>query len=132
MKNLAIAAAVIMLLSTSAHTQTTELTLTCNGKSTFGTKETQSINNMGLVLNLTEKTVTGFVGIVATIYKSDTTTIFFQGKETFPLETVVAGSMDRITGSVSVIINYMGDDDTPSSTASLELTCAPTPTKRLF
>jgi hypothetical protein len=87
---------------------------------------------MGVVVNLTEKTVTGFVGIVATIYKSDTTTILFQGKETFPLETVVTGSMDRITGSVSVIINSMGDDDTPSSTASVELTCAPTPTKRLF
>jgi hypothetical protein len=132
MKKLAIAAAVIMLLSTSAQTQATELALACNGKSTFGTRETQSINNMGVVVNLTEKTITGFIGIVANIYKSDDTTIFFQGKETFPLETVVTGSMDRITGSVSVIINSMGDDDTPSSTASLELACAPTPTKRLF
>jgi hypothetical protein len=130
MKKLAIAAAVTMLLSASA--QTTELTLACNGKSTFGTKETQSINNMGVVVNLTEKTVTGFVGVVANIYKSDNTTIFFQGKETFPLETVITGSMDRITGSVSVIINSMGDDDTPSSSESLELICAPTPTKRLF
>ena len=132
MKKLAIAAAVIMLLSTSAHTQTTELTLACGGKSASGTKEMQFINNIGVIVNLTEKTVTGFVGIVANIYKSDNTTIFFQGKETFPLETVVTGSMDRITGSVSIVINSMGDDDTPSSTASLELTCAPTPTKRLF
>jgi hypothetical protein len=132
MKKLAIAAAVTMSLSTSALTQTTELTLACNGKSAIGTKETQAVNNMGVVVNLTEKTVIGFVGIVANIYKSDNTTISFQGRETFPLETVVTGSMDRITGAVSVIINSMGDDDTPSSMVSLELTCAPTPTKRLF
>jgi len=131
MKKQAIAAAVI-ILSTSAHAQTTELTLACNGKSAFGPKETQSINNIGVVVNLAEKTVTGFVGIVANIYKSDNTTIFFRGRETFPLETVVTGSMNRVTGSVSVVITSMGDDDTPSSTESLELTCAPTPTKRLF
>jgi hypothetical protein len=132
MKKAVISSAAAMLLSTIAQTQTTELTLACNGKATFGTKETQSINNLGVVVNLTEKTVTGFVGIRANIYKSDNTTILFQGKETFPLETIITGSMNRITGSVSVIINYMGDDDTPSSTASLELACAPTPTKRLF
>jgi hypothetical protein len=132
MKKLPIAATVLMLLSTSSQTQTTELRLSCNGKSTFGTKETQAINNMSVVVNLTERTVTGFVEIVANIYNSDNTTILFQGKETFPLETIVTGSIDRITGSVSVIINSMGDDDTPSSIASLELTCAPTPAKRLF
>jgi hypothetical protein len=56
----------------------TVITLACDGKVTTGSNP-ETINNMGLVVNLAEQTVYGFVGIVAQIDKVDAAHISFGG-----------------------------------------------------
>ncbi len=78
------------------------LTLSCSGTTTslIGVdNKPEPVANMGLEVNLTERTVTGFV-VPARIGKIDTTSVEFTGKNG---NWSVSGSMDRITGSVWAI-----------------------------
>jgi hypothetical protein len=91
MKPLAIIAMLLWSTAVCAHTQT--MTLNCKGKVTiYGNSNSQSVTNMVLVVNLAEKTLTGFDDLVANIYIVNASYISFK---TFGETKYVYGSMDR-------------------------------------
>ena len=86
---------------------------------------------MGVVVNLAEKTVLGFGGVVARIGKADALYISFSGQGHLALGghptsvgISVMGDLDRVTGALSVTTM------TKATTVSYELLCKPT--TRLF
>jgi len=129
-----IAVATTLLLSTPAtmvQAQDIELRLDCKGKIAADKKE-YPVANMGIVVNLTMKTVTGFSVFAADIKSVDDATIFFEGEDhqlsgddllaTF----YVTGNINRITGVASVVITVYGNEEVGSSSSYFELHCAPT------
>ncbi|HVZ53076.1 MAG TPA: hypothetical protein VG986_13985 [Pseudolabrys sp.] len=116
----------------------TVITLSCDGKITDARgseAKPEPISKMGVVVNLTERTVAGFGGIVAHIDKADAVYVSFsgQGQLTAPGasgnsisvgDMSVMGDLDRVTGAVSATTM------TKATTYSYELFCKPT--KSLF
>lgn len=132
MLRIAGALAVIALVGMfPATAETTMLTLSCDGKFNMGGDHSEPVSNMGLVVDLTAGTVSGFSGVVAQINRIDAAGISFSGTgnvSTFKgvpqLQISVWGDIDRVTGAVSA---------TTSSTASIytyDLICKPA--RRLF
>jgi hypothetical protein len=80
-----IAAVVLAFVFAGQYAQGAEptvITLACDGKVTdarASEAKPEAINNMGLVVNLTERTVSGFERIVAQINKLDAAHISFAG-----------------------------------------------------
>jgi hypothetical protein len=113
--------------------QTTEMTLRCNGNAKDDNTEAP-ITNMGVVVNLTRKTVTG-LAIVANIYKVDDDSIFFEGTENGPMgsngqiQSIFMGSINRKTGVISGELKVKWGTETYTTT--VHLICTPTPTRRL-
>jgi hypothetical protein len=116
-----------ILAATGARAETAEptsITLSCEGtiKDAGAINEKpQVIGYMGLVVDLTARSVAGFGGIVAHIDRADAAGISFSGHG---VDTTVAGEIDRVTGAVFA---------TTTTTAliwSYDLLCKPT--KRLF
>jgi hypothetical protein len=117
----------LLLLSSTvvsdAQAQTTELTLSCNGKSKDDNTE-EPITNMGVVVNFTKKTVTG-LAIVANIYKVDDDGIFFEGTENGPIssngpiQVIFRGDINRITGEISGELKVMWGPETYTTTVYL-------------
>jgi hypothetical protein len=109
----------------------TVITLACDGKATTGDKS-EPIDKMGLVVNFTERTVSGFGGIVAPIGMVDAAQISFGGTGDLTLPgdgggkggISVIGDIDRVTGAV------VATTMTTALTTSYELLCKVT--KRLF
>jgi hypothetical protein len=95
-----------------AQAQSTEMTLRCNGNAKDDNTEAP-ITNMGVVVNLTTKTVTG-LAIVANIYEVDDDRIFFEGTENDPMgsngqiQSIFIGSINRITGVISGELRLCG------------------------
>ena len=123
-----------------AQAQTAELALTCNGKSTYfsNTLDPTSlpVRNMGLVVNLMAKTVTGF-SIAVNVISYDVTGISFEGHGIDSDWTVtIHGAIDRVTGSVWAVESWKKGDEWNDprnwhgQALDLELIC--TPTKRVF
>jgi hypothetical protein len=69
----------LLWLSTpiSAQAQTNELTLRCNDKRVVGDDE-RVVTNMGVVVNFTRKTVSGFYCIISNITTIDDAVIYFK------------------------------------------------------
>jgi hypothetical protein len=114
-----------------AQANSTEMTLRCNGSAKDDNTEAP-ITNIGVVVNLTAKTVTG-LAIVANIYKVDDDTIFFEGTENGPIgangqiQTIFMGGINGITGVISGELKVMWGREVYTTT--VHLIC--TPTKRL-
>jgi hypothetical protein len=117
----------LLLLSSTvtsdAQAQTTELTLSCNGKSKDDNTE-EPITNMGVVVNFTKKTVTG-LAIVANIYKVDDDGISFEGTENGPIssngpiQVIFRGDINRITGEISGELKVTCGPETYTTTVYL-------------
>jgi hypothetical protein len=95
--------------------------LSCDGTVIDAVGKSEPIADLGLVINLTEHTVTGFLGIVAHIYAANDVSIWFTGadagyyqrlleeslrrglisRDTVFGETVFFGKLDRATGAVA-------------------------------
>jgi hypothetical protein len=123
-----------------AQAQTTELALTCNGKSTYFSSTldptSMPVKNMSLVVNLTAKTVTGF-SIAVNIISYDVAGVSFEGRGIDSGWTVtIHGAIDRTTGSVWAVESWKKGDELNDprnwhgQALDLELICAPT--KRVF
>jgi hypothetical protein len=124
----------LLLLSSTLAAQTTELILRCSGKSKDDNTE-EPITNMSVVVNLTKKTVTG-LAIVANIYKVDDASIFFEGTESdpidsidsnAPIQTIFVGDINRITSAISGELKVIWG--TQTYTTTVHLIC--TPARRL-
>lgn len=120
----------LLLLSSTvpsdAHAQTTELTLSCNGESKDDNTE-EPIEDMGVVVNFTKKTVTG-LAIVANIYMVDDDSIFFEGTENDPIshnnqiQATFRGDINRITGAISGELKVLWGTETYTTTVYLYCT----------
>jgi hypothetical protein len=77
---------------------------------------TQSLTQQGITVNFTDGTVAGAAGVVLHITKADDATIEFSGQgivppnaawgEVGPSDVTALGSIDRVTGQMSVTANY--------------------------
>lgn len=115
----------------SAHAKDLKaITLTCNGEATTVRANNRNVENvvdLGVVVNLTDKTVAGLGGIVARINRTDAARVFFAGSGLLPSDPSgasgtldgikVTGELDRVTGSISATIARLG------STSSLNVSC---------
>lgn len=134
---LAVVALLLSTVTTSAQTQTNEITLSCNGTSKVDDQE-HPLKNGRLVINLSNNTVASF-GVVSKIDKIHDAIISFQGTRTFDsggenstLYTSISGQIDRVTGKADIMIydyGYKHTDISPpietSSSSHLDLICAP-------
>ncbi len=122
---------------TQAGGEPATITLSCDGKITdarASEPKPEPITKMGVVVNLTEKTVAGFGGIVARIDKADEVYISFSGQGQLTSNVggnsraiggiSVMGDLDRVTGALSVTTM------TTATIFSYELYCKPA--TRLF
>jgi hypothetical protein len=103
--------------------EATILTLPCDGTMTNLTwtsnHKPEPVTNMGLVVNLSEGTVTGFA-FPARIYKTDATRVEFKGESG---NWSVWGTIDRITSTVKATTTVLY----PISVHSWDLICKPRP-----
>jgi hypothetical protein len=93
------------LLMAGQHAQaaeTAEIQLSCTGPAETVTEPGKNfIAKEGLVVNLADRTVSGF-GVVAQIERIDDTSIWFRGEEWEPIGTFfLTGKLDRISGALS-------------------------------
>ena len=138
MKTKALAMAAVLLSIVTARAQTTEIVLSCNGRSKVDDQE-HPLKNGRLVINLSTNTVASF-GVVSKIDRIDDAIISFQGKRTFDdkgenstLYTSLSGQIDRITGKADIIVydyGYKYNGISPpietSSSSHLDLICTST------
>ena len=119
-----------LLLGTQGSAQTTLLNFSCEGK-TGGWGETQEpLHNIGLVVNLADKTVS-FAGYVAPFKTVDAANIYFSGSSQSPygLTATVDGNIDRVTGAVTATISTRAGSANPAM-SQWDMLCKPT--SRLF
>jgi hypothetical protein len=129
-------AVMVFMTACAQAAETTVITLTCDGKKTdakASEAKPEPVEKIGLVVNLGERTVSGFAGIVARIAKVDAAHISFGSTvkrsllsfRSEPAASVtVMGDIDRVTGAVSATIM------TTATASSYDLICKPT--SRLF
>jgi hypothetical protein len=129
--------AILVFMSACAHAaEATVITLTCDGKKTdakASDAKPEPVEKLGLVVNLGERTVSGFAGIIARIAKVDAAHISFGSTvkrsllnfRSEPAASVtIIGDIDRVTGTVSATVM------TTATASSYDLSCKPT--SRLF
>lgn len=115
--------------------ETTVVTLSCDGTITnarASEAKPEPINKMGLVVNLVERTVSGFADIVAHVDKIDTDDISFSstgnlvapGRRGSIGSITVMGEIDGVTGAVSA------KTFTTTTVSTYDLLCKPA--NRLF
>jgi hypothetical protein len=76
--------------------------LSCAGTMTGKTGKSERVANLGLVINLAERTVTGFSSdFVAHIDRTDDVSISFSGAGS---SAHLSGEMDRVTGATSAML----------------------------
>jgi hypothetical protein len=123
-----------MVASPTAQAADTTLTLACQGTETSqwgsGPKSSERVN-IGIIVDLQKKTVTGLGDFPLTIESLTETTITFHGMldswYTKSIAVSVYGTLDRITGSlVAVSSRY----EAPKNELSYDLQCRPT--QRMF
>jgi hypothetical protein len=129
--------AILVFMSVCAQAaETTVITLTCDGKKTdakASDAKPEPVEKLGLVVNLGERTVSGFAGITARIAKVDAAHISFGStvkrsllnfRSESAASVTIIGDIDRVTGAVSATIM------TTATASSYDLICKPT--SRLF
>jgi hypothetical protein len=119
-----------LLLSSTHAQQQSSIILSCNGTSkltpiTAADVKPDSITNLGITVNLADRTVT-FMDYVAPVTLISTTLVSFSGRQTsvvFGVKKpfIIDGSIDPVTGYTS--IDWMYEDI--GNNASWELTCRP-------
>jgi hypothetical protein len=110
----------------AAETETAVLTLSCDGTQYFNKREgnkTWPITKMGLHVNLSGRTITGFT-IDARISKISGASIEFEKADGLGRDYFLRGSIDRITGKLYANFAFLGDE------SEYLLLCKPT--KPLF
>jgi hypothetical protein len=76
--------------------EATVITLSCDGTAqAAGGGKPEPIKKMGLVVNLTERTVSSFSGILAHIDSVDATNVLFSGEGPVSLSRAANGTRDR-------------------------------------
>ena len=99
-------AMLLLAIPVNLHAQT--LTLACEGKVNTGGDHSEAVHNMGIVVDLTAGTVSGFGGVVVPIARVDAATVSFNGTanassfQGLPrVQVSVWGDIDRVTGVVT-------------------------------
>ena len=99
--------ALLAVVPVTLHAQA--LTLACEGKMNTGGDNWEPVHNMGIVVDLTAGTVSGFGGVVAPVDRLDAASVSFNGTGNVPsgfqglppLRVTVWGDIDRVTGAVT-------------------------------
>jgi hypothetical protein len=122
--------AALLLWSAHAQQQPSSIILSCNGTSkltavTTADVKPDSITNLGIMVNLADRTVT-FMDYVAPVTLISATLVSFSSRQTpvvFGVRKpfIIDGSIDPVTGHTS--IDWMYEDI--GNTTSWELTCSP-------
>jgi hypothetical protein len=109
----------------------TVINLSCDGNVKIGSGDAEHVPKLGLVVNLPQHTVTGFVPI-AHIDRLDDVNVDFSGQTTtqFGGSSSILGSIDRVTGSAWVNTTLTAKDGKILETQSYDLVCKVT--NRLF
>jgi hypothetical protein len=124
-----------LTLPAGAQEQTATITLSCNGTNkltamTAADQKPDPITNLGIIVNVADRTVT-FSEYVVPITSITATEVSFIGKQTKPVAGAkskpftVSGTIDRVTGYASINWSYRFGNN-----SSWELTCRST--TRLF
>src|SRR5262249_40338227 len=123
----------VMLVSTAQAADTT-LTLACKGTETSkigSARKSSEVINIGIIVDLQKKTVTGLTDYPLTIESLTETTISFHGIlagwDNKSIEASTYGPLDRITGS---LVAASGRHEPPTIELSYDLKCRPT--QRMF
>ena len=109
-------------------TEATVIDFSCEGKITSALSEKpEPTHNVGLVVNLVEKTVS-FAGYVAPFNKVDAANIYFSGTsaDRYGISVTVAGNVDRVTGAVDATIASTAGSAKTLSTSYWKMLCKPT------
>jgi hypothetical protein len=118
-----------MPLSLAHAEQPSSITLSCNGTAKYTTTtavEPEVINNLGIIVNLADRTVT-VTDYVTPIANITATQITFRGQQRLSGPKItIDGSIDRVTGKTS--IDWYQENIADNT--SWELTCRPA--TRLF
>lgn len=101
--------------------------LSCSGTVTGKTGKSEPVANIGLVINLAERTVTGF-SCVAHIDSADDVSISFSGAGSLAR---LFGEIDRVTGATSAVNTVRRVDKEVLIQDSYDLVCNKV-TNRLF
>ena len=124
--------AALLLSSALAQQQQSSIILSCNGtnKLTAADVKPDSITNLGIIVNLADRTV-AFMDYVTPVTLISATLVSFSGRQTpvvFGVKKpfIIDGSIDPVTGHTS--IDWMYEDI--GNNTSWELTCLPA--TRLF
>jgi hypothetical protein len=132
------AALLAPMIPLSSHAQT--LTLACEGKMNTGGDHWEPVHNMGIVVDLTARTVSGFGGVVAPVDRVDAASVSFNGTGNVPsgfqglppLRVTVWGDIDRVTGAVTATQSSVSQALKTDNvlTYNYELVCQPA--RRIF
>jgi hypothetical protein len=74
----------LLLVTIPVNLHAQSLTLACDGKMNTGGDHSESIQNMGIVVDLTASAVSGFGGIVARVTRVDSASVSFEGRGEVP------------------------------------------------
>jgi len=137
MREMIVGALLTLMIPVGLHVQT--LTLSCEGKMNSGGDNWVPVHNMGIVIDLASRTVSGFGGVVAPVTRADAASVSFNGTGNVPgvpqglppMQVDVFGEIDRVTGAVTAtqisVWPAMGDK---VQTYNYDLMCKPA--QRLF
>jgi hypothetical protein len=117
--------AVMLVGLPTAQAIDTTLTLACKGKETrgVGARSSSEVINIGVIVDLQKKTVSGLSDSLLTIIGLTETAISFEGAET---DWNMSGTLDGVTGSL-VAASIRSN---PNVKLSYDLQCRPT--QRMF
>jgi hypothetical protein len=125
-------AAIVTCSALTVQAADTPLTLACKGTETSkwgSAPKSSEVVNIGIIVDLQKKTVTGLSDIHLTIDDLTETRISFGGMLYSDRKLVVSvrGDLDRVTGSLVAVSNRYED---PKVMLSYDLKCKPT--QRMF
>jgi ethanolamine utilization microcompartment shell protein EutS len=92
-----------------AAAQTAVLNLACDGSVAMGAARPEPMNNLGVVVDLAQRTVT-FSGLVARITEANSAMIAFRNDSGDG--AIVSGTLDRVTGAL--VATSAGSVDKPT------------------
>jgi hypothetical protein len=135
--------AAIILTAPAQSAEATIITLACHGKFTTVSATSDAkpkpvpVSKMGLVVNVPERSVAGFEGLVAHIDKSDASHIWFSGRDVLTpgandTTIFVGGDIDRVTGAVHIYATTNGETTKTRELTSYNYDLLCKPTRRLF
>jgi hypothetical protein len=106
------------------------INLSCDGEVTNGADQKEPVKKVGLIVNFTQHTVSGFP-VIAHIKDVSDAMVEFGGSKTDALGTSsIMGTIDRVTGATQLTTIVSGRDGKIIETRSWDLVCKLT--NRLF